>query len=189
MPNWSYNRLEASGQNDDVLKFIAQCKSESVECVDTDPRDLSKDFALIKRPLDFNKFIPTPKALLETVAGYGGTKEERAAQLQREEDNIKKYGFKNWYDFQVANWGTKWNACEVEEMHELDDTGYGTAVYSFATAWSPPDGVVKAMSKMFPNLDFCMECREESGEWNVELRFKNGAMTGETNIEEEEGLK
>jgi hypothetical protein len=56
--------------------------------------------------------------------------------LELQEDiNVKKFGFKNWYDWQVANWGTKWDICEATITPS--DDGY-SATLGFDTAWSPP---------------------------------------------------
>ena len=47
----------------------------------------------------------------------------------------------NWYDWRINNWGTKWNASEVE----VD----GTSV-TFETAWSAPNEVTAALAHRFP---------------------------------------
>lgn len=63
---------------------------------------------------DFNKIIPMPDDIYRGDLG----EKERA-----------KYGKKNWYDWSIENWGTKWNAC--------DSNVQGNTVY-FETAWSCP---------------------------------------------------
>ena len=45
-------------------------------------------------------------------------------------DNLKNYGSKDWYDWCVKNWGTKWNACGTE-FDESNPTQI-----KFDTAWS-----------------------------------------------------
>lgn len=45
--------------------------------------------------IDFNKIIPMPDNI------YRGDLGKREREL---------YGSNNWYDWSVANWGTKWNA-------------------------------------------------------------------------------
>lgn len=50
--------------------------------------------------------------------------------------NIATTGYKTWYDWRCANWGTKWNA--------LDSVAIDNYV-TFNTAWS---GVVKLMEKL-----------------------------------------
>ena len=55
--------------------------------------------------------------------------------------NIRKYGEKNWYDWQVKNWGTKWNGCDTC-VNGDDNT------ISFNTAWSCPIEILQELSKI-----------------------------------------
>jgi hypothetical protein len=41
----------------------------------------------------------------------------------------------NWYDWCVANWGTKW---DVNGAFVADDTEEDSITFSFDTAWAPP---------------------------------------------------
>ena len=72
--------------------------------------------------------------------------------------NIEKHGFQSWYEWSIANWGTKWNACAVV-IHNCDDDF--VSIY-FETAWSPPDGWYRMLFKKFPNLCFKVKITEES---------------------------
>ena len=58
-----------------------------------------------------------------------------------------------WYNWNVANWGTKWNCGEVwhDRVHE-DSKVEGKTSYNFDTAWSPAEPVVHALSGLFPTL-------------------------------------
>lgn len=118
MPNWCNNVLEISHVSKDMMARVIK------SCEDTDSGLLSE-------------FFPCPQTLKDTVAGSVGAKgspEQEALELQ-EDINVKKFGFKNWYDWQVANWGTKWDICEATITPS--DDGYA-ATMSFDTAWSPP---------------------------------------------------
>ena len=55
----------------------------------------------------------------------------------------KRYGYKDWYDWSIANWGTKWNATTIS----VDDD---TEAIEFDTAWSMPEPVFKAIAKHTP---------------------------------------
>jgi hypothetical protein len=72
------------------------------------------------------EFIPCPKELTETVAQFGTNDHEKA--------NREKYGYGSWYDFNTANWGTKWDV--NSDNVEIQDANTLTA--SFDSAWSPP---------------------------------------------------
>jgi hypothetical protein len=57
--------------------------------------------------------------------------------------NIQRYGERDWYEWSISNWGTKWNAsdsCFDEE----------TGVAEFETAWSMPEPVYRALSQYTP---------------------------------------
>ncbi len=60
----------------------------------------------------------------------------------------KQYGHSNWYDWAIANWGTKWNAYDTHKRDDLCN------VISFNTAWSTAHDVIKELSKQYPDLTF-----------------------------------
>jgi hypothetical protein len=74
----------------------------------------------------FQEFIPCPKELTETVAQFGTNDHEKA--------NREKYGYGSWYDFNIANWGTKWDVSS--DNVEIIDANTVTA--GFDSAWAPP---------------------------------------------------
>jgi hypothetical protein len=71
--------------------------------------------------------LPVPQALLDEPARAGSPVTEDEEKLEA------SFGYKNWYDFCVAEWKTKWEA--KVDRHEID--GDSITVY-FDTAWSPP---------------------------------------------------
>jgi hypothetical protein len=75
--------------------------------------------------MDFEKIVPRPK--------------EKEADL---------------YNWNVANWGTKWNARDAE--YHLNAGGSEQCI-GFSTAWSPPVGVFEKLVKKFPKLNFKLE--------------------------------
>jgi len=78
----------------------------------------------------------------------------------------KKYGEKNWYDWSLTHWGTKWNAYDI-----IDDN----AIPTFHTAWGPPTPVFAALSLKFPKVKFDVTWNEEGGT-SGEMTFLNGEM-------------
>ena len=50
-------------------------------------------------------------------------------------ENVRLYGFTDWYGWSNEVWGTKWNACDTS-VGEADDEGFCEVV--FLTAWSAP---------------------------------------------------
>ena len=118
--------------------------------------------ALVDHRLDFMKIYPYPKDL-DIVAGRSGADDspEQKALVAAEESNLKKYGYKNWYDWCVNNWGTKWNAGGDNDAMQVDydeDQGdQGIALFQFDTAWAPPLGVLEKLMDTHPELS--IECR------------------------------
>ena len=93
-----------------------------------------------------NEFIPVPKDLVETIAGSVG----EDARLEHETQmayNLNNYGYANWYDFCVAEWGTKWDV--TGEVQDFDDG----IMIAFESAWAPP---VEAYSKLM-SMGFYVE--------------------------------
>ena len=118
--------------------------------------------ALVDHRLDFQKIHPYPPEL-DIVAGRSGADDspEQIALVAAEESNLKKYGYKNWYDWCVNNWGTKWNAGGDNDAMQVDydeDQGdQGIALFQFDTAWAPPLGVLEKLMDTHPELS--IECR------------------------------
>jgi hypothetical protein len=56
----------------------------------------------------------------------------------KEREECAEQGIPNWYDWNVSNWGTKWDV-DTEGL-EFTDNGDGTATIEgwFESAWAPP---------------------------------------------------
>ena len=138
MPNWTYNNVQFVGKTEDNVKQL---------------KDLlkSKD-----NDFDFNNIIPIPKELTETVKGSENSKPQW--QKDRSEDLKGRYGFDNWYDWSINNWGTKWNSCDTEvELNE------NVLNYTFQTAWDCPREIAQALIHMKDTI-----LKDISIDWNCE---------------------
>lgn len=114
--------------------------------------------------------IPCPEPLYETRAGSYGRHDEisnyRSDLLELQEDlNLKYFGHKNWYDWCIAEWGTKWDIGLPEGCEEVE-IEHESITISFESAWSPPIrayekleamGFVIAASYYEPGCCFCGE--------------------------------
>ena len=134
---------------------------------------------------DFARVFPTPTELADTTAGFytaepnenwakrladGEMTQEWYDELVRNnaegyaknQANLAKYGYKDWYDWNCANWGTKWSP-RVESL-ELSEYPDGSAYIQahYETAWSPASGLIAKISTEFPNLIFEVTFDEES---------------------------
>lgn len=72
------------------------------------------------------------------------------------QQNKIQYGYTDWYHWSIANWGTKWNACDVTQDH-IGERGF---IIYFDTAWSPPVPVVEALIDRFPEADIRLSYME-----------------------------
>ena len=91
-----------------------------------DPAMIERAAKALQEGTFLQEFIPCPKELTETVAQFGTNDHEKA--------NREKYGYGSWYDFNIANWGTKWDVSS--DNVEIVDANTVTA--GFDSAWSPP---------------------------------------------------
>ena len=117
---------------------------------------------LVDHKLDFQKIHPYPPEL-DITAGREGADDspEQKALVAAEESNLEKHGYRNWYDWCVTNWGTKWNAGgdndAMQVDYDEDQDNQGIALFQFDTAWAPPLGVLEKLMETHPELS--IECR------------------------------
>jgi hypothetical protein len=112
-----------------------------------------KDRAQIDRVIEacktglFSKFMPCPQELRDTMAGsYGDGNPEKDPHERKEKENLAKHGHRNWYDWQCAMWGTKWDVANDrgnDDRITINDLGHVAGdmyavTLDFDTAWSPP---------------------------------------------------
>ena len=77
----------------------------------------------------------------------------------------------NWYDWNVNNWGTKWDASEPSVY--VNDVDYKVDV-TFDTAWSPPIEWLEKVAPQFPQLQFSLLYHEGGMGFAGELICEDG---------------
>ena len=84
-----------------------------------------------------NEFCPVPDDL-HIVAGRVGDDEDQKQKdlVAQEEVNVAKHGYRNWYDYCVNEWGTKWDVGGDGMIADLLEDG--RLAMTFDSAWSPP---------------------------------------------------
>ena len=110
-----------------------------------------EDPAMVERALNafnegklLNEFVPIPESL-HIVAGSVGDGDEQAALEAQTELNRKTHGYGNWYDFCVAEWGTKWDVGGDGCDPIAED---GSLSVTFDSAWAPPLMAYEKMAEM-----------------------------------------
>ena len=195
MPNHTANNCTVTGPKADVLRFVAQIKG-----TDSD--------------IDFNKVLPIPDELRGTSsptrimsqqeidemwADWNKRKDEgNLSEFEKErpmglgitqakhDEFILKYGYDNWYDWSVFNWGTKWNAYDVTEWSINEGHWNGensSATIYYETAWSPATALWMKVSKNYPTLDFYHEFADEGGSFLGSETIRDGRIISEEEFE------
>jgi hypothetical protein len=85
-----------------------------------------------------------PQDLTDTVSGFLGSGDEQKVLEAKTAANLEKYGYGNWYDYQIAKWGTKWDV--TCDSVEIDEDGLGFSG-NFDSAWSPPVPIAEALAE------------------------------------------
>lgn len=173
MPNWSYNSLSISGNPEEIaqVKFqVSQPFTREHDNWNSDTKQMEVKtytydnpvfaFWNIIRPTDMEAYVKQPD--------YNKPLEDKML-----------FQSNDWYSWNVRNWGTKWDVA-VHNGEEYPETAIQVdnpdhLIYSFNTAWSPPESVVMEISRQYPNLTFDMEYQEETG-WGGDFTYKAGEI-------------
>lgn len=78
----------------------------------------------------------------------------------------------NWYDWNLKNWGCKWDASDAA----AEETAESTIIYRFNTAWSPPVPLMEKLSGLLPDRRLELTFEEEQG-WGGVLSLLNEQVT------------
>ncbi len=85
--------------------------------------------------------------------------------------NIEQYGYADWYDWRIANWGTKWNSYDVTINKDEREV-------AFHTAWSFPGPIAAALTERFPDVDFIWDyADEDAGYGTGEFMYEGGEIS------------
>ena len=135
MPNWCRNRVTVYGNEEDVSKV-----ADIFESKDT-------VFGKIIPSPDW-KNIPNDNGELPKEKLHTNSKGEVVVATMEFPDGTND---SRWYDWNVANWDTKWDIAGAVEIEEQDSE---IIEINFNTAWSPPEAICFKLREMFPDLSF-----------------------------------
>ena len=164
MPNHVYNTVKLTGNYDDlhILKKLLSMPQ---------PIQLAEG-RLDFQDINFYSLISPDESIWEE---YNGP-EPKGRSL---EESLK-FASNHWYDWNIRNWGTKWNAYDASISDNLSDESVKSYYikYEFSTAWSPPEGIMKALAKKIYelklNVSFSWTYEEEQGWGGVVENTSNG---------------
>lgn len=113
--------------------------------------------------IDFAMLVPQPKNI--ETGGCTGEHPE---------------GVVCWYNWNIANWGTKWNGYHLEL-----ERGDETVTLRFDTAWAHPFPIVEALSKQMPEAELTVAYADEDLGYNLgSYTISDGEPTWTTDVVE-----
>jgi hypothetical protein len=120
--------------------------------------------------LSGREFIKRAQWSDEQRARFAAAMEELTpAELRMGEQALQalaETGHATWYSWNIAHWGTKWNAYDFSVVEEKPSTVEKNAVEfvcRFDTAWSTPHPVFVQLAAMHPDLVFWTDSYDEGG--------------------------
>jgi len=117
--------------------------NNSVTLRHADPAMIERAKAAFVAGKFLNEFIPIPESL-HIVSGSVPLAEQAEHEAQMAA-NIAQHGYKDWYDFSVGEWGTKWDVGDEDGITEATENSL--TVY-FDSAWAPPIDAYDKLTEM-----------------------------------------
>lgn len=165
MPNWSYNNLTISGSSDKMKEFYDLAIKENLN------KELSFRFSnvfpmpiKIKNTISPSKSAEGKKWMNEDKVSIRDSKLSEVLGVDSElilipcENNTyekckslkEEFGSDNWYDWNINNYGTKWDIEVLKSDSVVEDEFFQCF---FDTAWSPPSSFLYNLQNKFQELD------------------------------------
>jgi hypothetical protein len=130
MPNWCNNTIEISHPDKSKMDALIASVNEGKFC---------------------NHVLPVPESLQIVAGRAGDDTDPKQIELEaNQKANLETHGYKDWYDYCVNMWGTKWdvepyNPVSYEVNLNGDPLPENKIVFGFDSAWAPPCGVADAL--------------------------------------------
>lgn len=166
MPNWCSNTINLVGPRDKIRAVWQEAQKEKSGLL--------------------NALIPMPEGLDITAGRVGADDEPEQIELaRREAENLERYGARNWYDWSVANWGTKWDvSLEGLEYEEDEDGNYdngGKGPHArisgwFDSAWAPPCAAMEAYANDNEDVTITLDYYESGMGFVGRAHYQDGEM-------------
>lgn len=163
MPNHVKNIVRISGSEKDIARcseLIFKGGQFSFQNIKPMPEELNVESGSMSH--NASEWMKADKEgrkrIEEDIAeGYGISRNEAKARLQRYADNVSKYGCITWYEWCCEHWGTKWDAYEISEVSREKRF----MQIEFWTAWSTPQAVIETLAEQFPGLTISVDFADE----------------------------
>lgn len=183
MPNWVYNGLTIEGNPEQVKSLIKQMNKPFVQSI--------KPNGDLAYKVEERKYV-NPIFSFHNIYSYkdaGITDEEYHAVPVFPEKFSLEFKGTDWYNFNIRNWGTKWDVAVAEgdeysntSIQETENGENYVVYYNFETAWSRPLPAIQKLSTQYPTLLFTLSYEEETG-WGGEMEILRGEIISESEYE------
>lgn len=177
MPNWVYNGLTIEGNPEQVDKLVEQMNKPFVDYI-TPHGDLSFSNNV------GNKYVNPIFAFRNIVAPTDIAAYKLQPDFQATEEQ------NDWYNWNIRNWGVKWDVAVREDDKHPTTYMEGPVVngenkvvyYNFETPWGIADKAIINLSSQYPTLLFTLSYEEETG-WGGEAEFLRGEIITQSEYE------
>ena len=180
MPNWVYNGLTIEGKPESVKSLMTQMNKPFTRVHDS--WDVSTNTFMKKNTLYPNPVFAFHNIYNHTQAGISDDEYTKQPDHSLPLQEALKFEGNHWYDFNVREWGTKWDVAVSSEDKSpntyMEDTANGdnhVVYYNFETAWSRPMTALMKLSSQYPDLLFTLSYEEETG-WGGECEILRGEI-------------
>jgi hypothetical protein len=177
MPNWVYNGLTAQGPHESITKLKEQMNQPFTRVHDNWNAETGK---MEKKLVTY----PNP-----VFAFWNIIKPTDLDAYDKQADLSKDIHGNDWYNWNLRNWGTKWDVAVSSEdkhpdtyMEETEDEWTASVFYNFNTAWGVADKALTNLSSQYPDLLFTLSYEEETG-WGGEMELLRGTIISNNQYE------
>ena len=185
MPNWVFNGLTIEGSPEEINKLVTQMNQPFKKIAD--------NWNMETQQMEVKLFTyPNPVFAFHNIYNHEQAGISNEEYIKQPDHTLPiaeamKFSGNHWYDFNVREWGTKWDVA-VDSDDKYPDTyiegptpnGENLVVYyNMHTAWSPPMPAIEKLSKQYPTLLFTLSYEEEQG-WGGECEFLRGEMISQS---------
>jgi len=109
----------------------------------TDPKQIQRIIEAYNNNKLFDEFVPCHPDLLRES-------ENKQQEKSIKKENINKYGYGDWYEWRINNWGTKWDVgCQDDNDITYDPSNPNEVILYFNSAWSPPISFYNKLTEDF----------------------------------------
>ena len=189
MPNHISTNFRVTGPTAEVKRFINDANGNDCLLNLDSLLPMPSELRMTSSPVNIMTQAEIDKQWADWRAETNPISKDRPFGLgmtQETSDSYKtKYGFNNWYDWAIVNWGSKWGVYDEGEWNitEVEDDGLTSAGISYQTAWSPVTIAWEKISKNYPTLEFWHAYADEGGNFVGNQLIQNGKIIEDNDYE------